>query len=158
MRIHFVDYLVIAIYFLSVIAVGASLKARSSSEFFLSSRSLPAWVTGLAFMSANLGSLEVMGHAANAAKYGMMAASVFYWLGAIPAMIFLGIFMMPFYYSSRIRSSPEYLKLRFDKRSHAFNAIGFAVLTILMSGINMYALALVFKTFLGWPLGSSIWL
>jgi len=118
---------------------------------------LPAWVTGLAFMSANLGSLEVMGHAANAAKYGMMAASVFYWLGAIPAMVFLGIFMMPFYYNNRIRSSPEYLKLRFDKRSHAFNAIGFGVLTILMSGINMYALALVFKVFLNWPLGFSIW-
>jgi len=157
MRVSSLDYCVIATYFAGVIAVGFWLRARtrSSSEFFLSSRSLPAWVTGFAFMSANLGSLEVMGHAANGAKYGIMAASVFYWLGAIPAMVFLGIFMMPFYYNNRIRSSPEYLKLRFDERSHAFNAIGFAVLTILMSGINMYALALVFKVFLNWPIGVS---
>jgi solute:Na+ symporter, SSS family len=157
MRVSSLDYCVIATYFAGVIAVGFWLRTRtrSSSEFFLSSRSLPAWVTGFAFMSANLGSLEVMGHAANGAKYGMMAASVFYWLGAIPAMVFLGIFMMPFYYNNRVRSSPEYLKLRFDERSHAFNAIGFAVLTILMSGINMYALALVFKVFLNWPIGVS---
>jgi SSS family solute:Na+ symporter len=157
MRISFIDYCVIAAYFAGVISVGLWLRARtsSSSEFFLSRRSLPAWVTGFAFMSANLGSLEVMGHAANGAKYGMMAATVFYWLGAIPAMVFLGIFMMPFYYNNQVRSSPEYLKLRFDERSRAFNAVGFAVLTILMSGINMYALALVFKVFLNWPLWVS---
>jgi SSS family solute:Na+ symporter len=159
MRIHFIDYLIIAAYFGVVIGIGYFLKGRTktSSEFFSSGRSLPAWITGLAFISANMGSLEVMGHAANAAKYGMMAAGVFYWLGAIPAMVFLGIFMMPFYYGNRVRSSPEYLKLRFDERARGFNAIGFAVLTVLMSGINMYAMALVFEVFLHWPMNFSIW-
>ena len=140
--------------------IGYFLRKRTttSAEFFSSSRSLPSWVTGLAFISANLGSLEVMGHAANAAKYGMMAAGVFYWLGAIPAMLFLGIYMMPFYYGNAVKSSPEYLKLRFDERARGFNAIGFAVLTIFMSGINMYGMALVFKVFLGWPMNVSIWI
>lgn len=159
MKIHFADYVIIAIYFCLVIGIGYFLRSRAktSEEFFSSGRSLPAWITGLAFISANLGSLEVMGHAANAAKYGMMAASVFYWLGAIPAMVFLGIYMMPFYYNNHVRSSPEYLKLRFDERARGFNAIGFAVLTIFMSGINMYAMALVFRVFLGWPINLSIW-
>jgi SSS family solute:Na+ symporter len=159
MRIHFADYLIIASYFGAVIVVGLLLRRRpkTGTEFFLSGRALPAWITGLAFMSANLGSLEVMGHAANAAKYGMVAAGAFYWLGAIPAMIFLGIFMMPFYYGNRVRSSPEYLKLRFDERARGFNAVGFAVVTILMSGINMYAMALIFKIFLDWPMDVSIW-
>jgi SSS family solute:Na+ symporter len=158
-KIHFIDYLIIVIYFGVVVGIGYLLHARAktSAEFFTSGRSLPAWITGLAFISANLGSLEVMGHAANAAKYGMMAASVFYWLGAIPAMVFLGVYMMPFYYRNQVRSSPEYLKLRFDERARGFNAIGFAVLTIFMSGINMYAMALVFKVFLNWPMGLSIW-
>lgn len=159
MKIHFLDYVVLVVYFGLVIGIGYFLRGRSktSEEFFSSSRSLPAWITGLAFISANLGSLEVMGHAANAAKYGMMAAGVFYWLGAIPAMVFLGVFMMPFYYRNQVRSSPEYLKLRFDERARGFNAIGFAVLTVFMSGINMYAMALVFKVFLGWPMDVSIW-
>lgn len=159
MKIHLLDYLIIVTYFGVVIGIGYVLhgRAKTSSEFFSSGRSLPAWITGLAFISANLGSLEVMGHAANAAKYGMMAASVFYWLGAIPAMVFLGVFMMPFYYGNQVRSSPEYLKLRFDERARGFNAIGFAVLTVFMSGINMYAMALVFKVFLNWPMGLSIW-
>lgn len=159
MATHTVDYVIIALYFLLVIGIGVRLRARagSSAEFFHSGRSLPAWVTGLAFISANLGSLEVMGHAANAAKYGMMSATCFYWLGAIPAMVFLGIFMMRFYYGNRVRSSPEYLKLRFDERARGFNAIGFAVLTIFMSGINMYAMALVFKVFLNWPMDACIW-
>ena len=158
MKTHFTDDLIIIAYFGVVIGIGYYLKARTrtSEEFFISGRSLPAWITGLAFISANLGSLEVMGHAANAAKYGMMAASVFYWLGAIPAMVFLGVFMMPFYYSNKVRSSPEYLKLRFDERARGFNAGSFAILTVFMSGINMYAMALVFKIFLGWPMGVSI--
>ncbi len=159
MRTHLYDYIIIATYFGVVLGIGYLLKtrAKTSAEFFTSGRSLPAWITGLALISANLGSLEVMGHAANAAKYGVMAASVFYWLGAIPAMVFLGLFMMPFYYHSGVRSSPEYLKLRFDERARGFNAIGFAVLTVFMSGINMYAMALVFKVFLNWPMGLSIW-
>jgi SSS family solute:Na+ symporter len=160
MKVHLLDYLIIATYFATVIFTGYLLRRRteSGSEFFLSGRTLPSWITGLAFMSANLGSLEVIGHAANAAKYGMMAASLFYWLGAIPAMVFLGVFMMPFYYGNRVRSSPEYLKLRFDERARAFNAIGFGVLTIFMSGINMYAFALVFNLFLNWSMNFSIWI
>jgi len=159
MSVHLIDYLIIAVYFAFVLGIGYVLRAhaKTSADFFLSGRALPAWVTGLAFMSANLGSLEVMGHAANGAKYGMMAASCFYWLGAIPAMVFLGIFMMPFYYGNKVRSSPEYLKLRFDERARGFNAIGFAVLTIFMSGINMYAMALICKVFLNWPMSFSIW-
>jgi SSS family solute:Na+ symporter len=159
MAIHWVDYLVIGTYFVFVLAIGYGLRkhTKTSTDFFLSGRSLPAWVTGLAFISANLGSLEVMGHAANAAKYGMMAATCFYWLGAIPAMLFLGVFMMPFYYGNRVRSSPEYLRMRFDERARGFNAIGFAILTIFMSGINMYAMALIFKVFLNWPMHVSIW-
>ncbi len=159
MQLHWADYCIIAGYFAVVIGVGIFLKRRTRTgiDFFLSGRSLPAWITGLAFMSANLGSLEVMGHAANAAKYGMMAASCFYWLGAIPAMIFLGVFMMPFYYGNKVKSSPEYLSLRYDERARGFNAVAFAVLTVFMSGINMYAMALVFKVFLGWPMDASIW-
>src|SRR2546426_11323128 len=112
MRLHPLDYLIVGTYFAGVIALGWFLKGRTrtSEDFFVSGRSLPAWVTGIAFMSANLGSLEVMGHAANAAKYGMVAAGCFYWLGAIPAMLFLGVFMMPFYYGNRVSSVPEYLK------------------------------------------------
>ena len=160
MKLHLVDQAIIVGYFIFVLGIGFLLKKqnRSGVEFFLSGRSLPAWITGLAFISANLGSLEVMGHAANAAKYGMMAASCFYWLGAIPAMLFLGVFMMPFYYRAKVRSSPEYLKLRFDERCRGFNAIGFGVLTILMSGINMYAMALVFNIFLNWSMDASIWI
>jgi solute:Na+ symporter, SSS family len=158
--VHLLDYIIIATYLIAVVGIGYFLqgRAKTSEEFFSSDRSLPSWVTGLAFISANLGSLEVMGHAANAAKYGMMAASVFYWLGAIPAMVFLGVYMMPFYYQNHVRSSPEYLKLRFDERARGFNAIGFAVLTIFMSGINMYAMALIFKVFLNWPVNISVWL
>ncbi len=159
MAIHWVDYLIIGTYFVFVMGIGYTLREHTKTwtDFFLSGRSLPAWITGLAFISANLGSLEVMGHAANAAKYGMMAATCFYWLGAIPAMLFLGVFMMPFYYGNRVRSSPEYLRLRFDERARGFNAIGFAILTIFMSGINMYAMALIFKVFLNWPMHVSIW-
>lgn len=127
----------------------------SSEDFFLSGRSIPSWITGLAFISANLGAIEVMGMAANGAEYGIMTAH-FYWIGAIPAMVFLAIFMMPFYYGSRIHSVPEYLKLRFNEATRAFNAISFALMTILMSGINMYAMALVFNLLLKWDMTASI--
>jgi SSS family solute:Na+ symporter len=151
------DYLIIGIYFVFVLAIGFVLKKdmKTSEDFFLSGRSIPSWITGLAFISANLGAIEVMGMAANGAEYGIMTAH-FYWVGAIPAMLFLAIFMMPFYYGSKVRSVPEYLKLRFNEPTRAFNAISFAVMTVLMSGINMYAMALVFKLLLNWSMDMSI--
>lgn len=157
LQVGFVDYLIIAIYFAFVLGIGFSLKKQmvNTEEFFLSGRSIPSWITGLAFLSANLGAIEVMGMAANGAQYGMMTAH-FYWVGAIPAMLFLAIFMMPFYYGSRIHSVPEYLKRRFNEPTRAFNAISFAIMTVLMSGINMYAMALVFKLLLNWDMTASI--
>jgi len=157
MKLQLIDYAVIALYVAFVLGVGAVLKKhmRTSVDFFLSGRRIPAWVTGLAFMSANLGALEVMGMAASGAKYGMLT-SHFYWVGAIPAMIFVGLFMMPFYYGSRARSVPEYLRLRFDEKTRAFNAITFAVMTVLASGINMFAMAIVFQLMLGWSLHATI--
>ncbi len=128
---------------------------KGSSDFFLSGRSIPAWVTGLAFLSANLGAQEVIGMAASGAKYGIMT-SHFYWVGAIPAMVFLAIFMMPFYYGSRARSVPEYLKLRFDEKTRGFNAISFAVMTVFSSGISLHALAKLLETLLGWHYGMCI--
>ena len=130
------------VYFVFVIGIGWALKRymKGSADFFLSGRSIPAWVTGLAFISANLGAQEVIGMAASGAKYGIMT-SHFYWVGAIPAMVFLAIFMMPFYYGSKARSVPEYLKLRFDEKTRGFNAISFAVMTVFSSGISMHALA-----------------
>ncbi|MCC6981077.1 MAG: Na+/galactose cotransporter, partial [Candidatus Melainabacteria bacterium] len=128
---------------------------KSSEDFFLSGHNIPSWVTGLAFLSANLGAIEVMGMAANAAQYGVMTAH-FYWVGAIPAMVFLAVFMMPFYYGSKVRSVPEYLKMRFNEPTRALNAISFAVMTVLMSGINLYAMALVFKLLLNWSIDASI--
>lgn len=152
-----IDYVIIGVYFVFVIAIGYVLKRnmKTSEDFFLAGHKIPSWVTGLAFISANLGAIEVMGMAANAAQYGMMTAH-FYWLGAIPAMVFLALFMMPFYYSSKIRSVPEYLKHRFNEPTRAFNAISFAIMTVLMSGINLYAMALVFQTLLQWPMDASI--
>jgi SSS family solute:Na+ symporter len=157
MELRFIDYLVLGLYSVYVLAVGYTLKGqmRTSEDFFLSGRSLPSWITGLAFMAANLGALEVMGMSANGAKYGMLT-NHFYWVGAIPAMVFLALFMMPFYYSSRIRSVPEYLKLRFDEKTRGLNAISFAVMTVMMSGINMYAMALVLNLLLGWSIHASI--
>jgi SSS family solute:Na+ symporter len=151
------DWAVIVVYFTFVLGIGFALKRfmKSSEDFLLSGRSLPSWVTGLAFLSANLGALEVMGMAGNGYKYGLLTAH-FYWVGAIPAMIFVGIFMMPFYYGSRARSVPEYLKLRFDEKTRGLNAFSFALLTVLMSGINMYAMALVFKVMLGWSFHFSV--
>ena len=159
MQLTWVDYLIIAIYFVFVLGIGFLVKSRmkSSSEFLQSGRSLPLWITGLAFISANLGAQEVIGMAASGAKYGI-ATSHFYWVGAIPAMVFLGIFMMPFYYGSRARSVPEYLVLRFDEKTRTFNAVTFAAMTLFSSGVSLYALAILFQTLLGWPFDFSIML
>ena len=145
-----IDYAIMAVYFAAVLGVGFALKRvmRTSTDFFLAGKTLPAWVTGLAFISANLGAQEVIGMGASGAKYGI-ATSHFYWIGAIPAMLFVGIFMMPFYYGSRARSVPEYLKLRFDEKTRTLNALSFAVMTIFSSGISMYALGLLLKLVLG---------
>src|SRR6478672_9779634 len=152
-----IDYLIVAVYFAFVLGIGWALKRfmKGSSDFFLSGRSIPAWVTGLAFLSANLGAQEVIGMAASGAQYGIMT-SHFYWVGAIPAMVFLAIFMMPFYYGSKARSVPEYLKLRFDEKTRGFNAISFAVMTVLSSGISLYAMGLLLETLLGWDFSFSI--
>ncbi|MDD2763512.1 MAG: sodium:solute symporter family protein [Opitutaceae bacterium] len=145
-----VDYLILAIYFAFVIAIGWILRKylKTSADFFESGRSLPAWVCALGFIGANLGAQEVIGMAASGAKYGI-ATSHFYWIGAIPAMVFVGVFMMPFYYGSKARSVPEYLKLRFDEKTRAFNALSFAVMTVFSSGISMHALALLLHSILG---------
>jgi SSS family solute:Na+ symporter len=136
------DWLLMLVYFAFVLGVGVALKRRTttSTDFFQAGRALPAWVCGLAFISANLGAQEIIGMAASGAKYGI-ATSHFYWIGAIPAMVFLGVFMMPFYYGSRARSVPEYLRLRFDEKTRGFNAISFALMTVFSSGISMYAMA-----------------
>src|SRR5713226_5384460 len=145
------------IYFVFVLGVGWALRRymKTSTDFFLSGRSIPAWITGLAFISANLGAQEVIGMGASGAKYGIMT-SHFYWIGAIPAMAFVGIFMMPFYYGSRARSVPEYLKLRFDEKTRGFNAISFAFMTVLSSGISLYAMGLLLKALLGWDFTFSV--
>jgi len=145
------------IYFLFVLGIGFALKRymKTSTDFFLSGRSIPAWITGLAFLSANLGAQEVIGMGASGAKYGI-ATSHFYWIGAVPAMIFLGVFMMPFYYGSRARSVPEYLKLRFDEKTRGFNAITFATMTVFSSGISLYAVGLLLQALLGWDFTVSI--
>jgi SSS family solute:Na+ symporter len=157
--IHFggIDYLIVAVYFVFVLGIGWKLKGamKGSGDFLTSGRSIPAWVAALAFLSANLGAQEVIGMAASGAKYGMMT-SHFYWVGAIPAMVFLGVFMMPFYYGSKARSVPEYLKLRFDEKTRGFNAFSFAVMTMFSSGISMYAMAKLMGLLLGWSFGSSI--
>lgn len=159
LKVNFIDYLIITIYFIFVLGIGYFLRKAmiTSNDFLLSGRKIPAWITGLAFISANLGALEVMGMSASGAKYGMLTAH-FYWLGAIPAMVFVGVFMMPFYYGSKARSVPEYLKLRFDEKTRAFNALSFAVMTVLASGISMYAIAIVFQMMLGWSIHFSIFI
>jgi solute:Na+ symporter, SSS family len=154
-----IDYSILLLYFLFVLGIGWALKRhmKSSADFFLSGRSIPAWITGLAFLSANLGAQEVIGMGASGAQYGI-TTSHFYWIGAIPAMVFLGIFMMPFYYGSKARSVPEYLKMRFDEKTRGLNAIAFAVMTVFSSGISLYALALLLQTLLGWNFTFSIWI
>src|SRR6266568_4614838 len=146
-RLMPIDYVILTVYFAFVLGIGWVLKrqTKTSEDFFLSGRSIPAWVAGLAFLSANLGAQEVIGMAASGAKYGI-ATSHFYWVGAIPAMVFVGVFMMPFYYGSRARSVPEYLKLRYDEKTRGFNAISFAVMTVFSSGISMYAMARLIQT------------
>ena len=152
-----IDYTILIIYFVFVLGIGWALRRviRSSEDFFLSGRSIPAWIAGLAFISANLGAQEVIGMAASGAKYGIMT-SHFYWVGAMPAMVFVGLFMMPFYYGSRARSVPEYLKLRFDEKTRGLNAITFAIMTIFSSGISMYALAKLLELVIGWSFDASI--
>jgi SSS family solute:Na+ symporter len=142
MTLTWLDWLLMLVYFAFVLGIGVALKNKTttSTAFFQAGRAIPAWVCGLAFISANLGAQEIIGMAASGAKYGI-ATSHFYWVGAIPAMVFLGIFMMPFYYGSRARSVPEYLRLRFDEKTRAFNAISFALMTVFSSGISMYAMA-----------------
>jgi solute:Na+ symporter, SSS family len=157
LRLATIDYVILGTYLLFVLGIGIALKRymRSSADFFLSGRSIPAWVAGLAFLSANLGAQEVIGMAASGAKYGI-ATSHFYWIGAIPAMAFVGVFMMPFYYGSRARSVPEYLRLRFDEKTRGFNAISFATMTVFSSGISMYALGLLLSAIVGWTFDVSI--
>ena len=147
MNLTIIDWLIMLVYFVFVLGIGFALKRymRTSNDFFLAGRSIPAWVCGLAFISANLGAQEVIGMGASGAKYGIIT-SQFYWIGAIPAMAFVGIFMMPFYYGSKARSVPEFLRLRFDEKTRALNAFSFAIMTILSSGISMYAMALLIQT------------
>jgi solute:Na+ symporter, SSS family len=154
-----IDYVILALYVAFVIGIGWVLKAymKTSSDFLMAGRSIPAWVTGLAFMSANLGALELVGMAASGAKYGI-ATSHFYWVGAIPAMVFLAVFMMPFYYGSKARSVPEYLKLRFDEKTRGLNSITFAVMTVFASGISMNALAKLLNQLLGWNYHGALWI
>src|SRR6478736_3603508 len=151
------DYLILIIYFIAVLGIGFAAKRyiKTSLDYFLSGRSLPAWITGLAFISANLGALEVIGMSANGAQYGVATVN-YYWIGAIPAMVFLGLVMMPFYYGSKIRSVPEFLRLRFNDPAHKFNSWTFAIATVLIAGVNLYALALVLQILLGWPLLAGI--
>ncbi|HEY9722056.1 MAG TPA: sodium:solute symporter family protein [Oscillatoriaceae cyanobacterium] len=157
MHPQWIDYAVMAIYAAFVVGIGFALKrgVKDSKDFFLAGKRIPGWITGLAFLSANLGALEVMGMAANGAKYGILT-NHFYWVGAIPAMVFVGVFMMPFYYGSKARSVPEYLKLRFDEKTRGLNAVSFAAMTVLASGINMFAMAKVFNLILGWSMDASI--
>jgi SSS family solute:Na+ symporter len=159
MKLHVADYLIILLYFVFVISVGFIIKRqiKSSNDFLTSNRRIPLWITSLAFISANLGAQEVLGMVASGAKYGIMTVH-FYWVGAIFAMVFLGVFMMPFYYGSKARSVPEYLAMRFDEKTRGLNAISFAVMTVFSSGISLYALAKLLELILNWPFDISIWL
>lgn len=158
-QLAFIDYAILAVYVVFVVGIGFALKRsmKSSADFFMSGRAIPAWITGLAFISANLGALELVGMGASGAKYGI-ATCHFYWVGAIPAMIFLAVFMMPFYYGSKARSVPEYLKLRFDERTRCLNSISFAVMTLMASGISMHMLAKLLHELLHWPYDASLWI
>ncbi len=153
-----VDLVIIVFYFALVLSIGFYLKgqANTGEDFFMAGREMTAWVAGLAFLSANLGSLELMGWAGNSYKYGILAAH-WYWIGAIPSMLFLALVMMPFYYVCKTHSVPGYLKLRYGPGAQAISSISFAFMTVLMSGINMYAMAVVMKVVLGWNMHVSIW-
>src|SRR5258706_3452399 len=156
-HLAWIDYTILLAYVAFVIGIGWMLSRymKASSYFLTSARSIPTWLTGLAFISANLGALELVGMAASGAKYGISTAH-FYWVGAIPAMIFLAVFMMPFYYGSKARSVPEYLKMRFDERVRALNSVAFAVMTIFASGISMNALAKLLNQLLGWNYNAAL--
>src|SRR5215472_9989917 len=158
-HLHKIDYTILLAYVGFVIGIGWALARymKTSSDFLTSARSIPTWVTGLAFISANLGALELVGMAASGARYGISTAH-FYWVGAIPAMIFLAVFMMPFYYGSKARSVPEYLNMRFDGRVRCLNSIAFAVMTIFASGISMNALAKLLNHLLGWNYDLALWI
>ena len=152
-----VDYGLVVVYFAVVLLIGFAARRRVSDslDFFLSGRSLPAWVTGLAFISANLGAVEIVGMSANGAQFGM-ATMHYFWIGAVPAMLFLGVVMMPFYYGSKVRSVPEFMRRRFGTGAHLVNAISFAVAQVLIAGINLYLLAHIVQLLLGWPLWVSL--
>ena len=152
------DMVIIAVYFVMVLGIGIYLKkyATSGEDFFLAGREMTAWVAGLSFISANLGAIELLGWAASAYEYGMLAAHA-YWIGALPAIVLLALVMMPFYYLSKTHSVPGYLQLRYGEDTRALTGISFAVITVLMSGINMYAMALVLKVVVGWNIHFSIW-
>ncbi|WP_432561830.1 sodium:solute symporter family protein [Kineococcus sp. SYSU DK003] len=152
-----IDYAFVVVYFAVVLGVGfiARRTVHDSRDFFLSGRRLPAWITALAFLSANIGAVELIGMAANGAQYGMPTTH-YYWIGAIPAMVFLGLVMMPFYYGSKVRSVPEFLRLRFNRATHLYQSVVFAIATALVAGINLYALALLVNVLIGWPIWLSI--
>src|ERR1700685_3107395 len=158
LNLSLVDIAIIAMYFLTVLGIGFYLKkfTQTGEDFFLAGREMTAWIAGLSFVAANLGSLELMGWAASAYQYGILATH-WYWIGAIPAMLFLGIVMIPFYYISRTHSVPGYLQLRYGEGARALSAISFGFMTVLMSGINMYSMAIVMKVVLGWDITTSIW-
>src|SRR5579859_695828 len=157
-RLSPVDLAIIAIYFLAVLCIGFYLKrfAKSGEDFFLAGRKMTAWVAGLSFLAANLGSLELLGWAGSSDQYGALAAH-WYWIGAISGMLYQGIVMMPFYYISKTHSVPGYLQLRYGKAASGLSAVSFAFMTILMSGVNMFSMAVVLKVMLGWDLNFSIW-
>jgi SSS family solute:Na+ symporter len=159
MTLSTVDLAIIVLYFMAVLGIGFYLKrfTKTGEDFFLAGREMTAWIAGLSFLAANLGSLELMGWAASAYQYGILAVH-WYWVGAIPAMIFLGIVMIPFYYISKTHSVPGYLQLRFGEPARALSAVSFGLMTVFMSGINMYSMALVMKVVLGWDIHVSIWI
>src|SRR5450432_3412059 len=159
LKLAAIDYIILALYFAFVLGIVWRLRRKiaTSGDFLTSGHSVPVWITSLAFLAANLGAQELVGMSGNGAKYGIITAH-FYWVGAVPAMIFVGLFMMPFYYGSRARSVPEYLKLRFDEKTRGLNAITFAVMTIFSSGISMYALGKLFQLVLGWSFTNSVFL
>src|ERR1700733_667587 len=159
LSLSFIDVLIIVLYFVMILGIGFYLKSftKTSEDFFMAGRSMTAWVAGLSFLAANLGSLELMGWAAAAYQYGILATH-WYWIGAIPTMLFLGIVMMPFYYISKTHSVPGYLKLRYGEPARVLSAVTFGVMTVMMSGINIYSMALVMKAILGWNINYSIWI
>ena len=152
LNLGWLDYVLVAIYFVFVLGIGfiARSQISTSLDFFLSGRRLPAWVTGLAFISANLGAIEIMGMSANGAEVGLSTMH-YYWIGAVPAMLFLGVVMMPFYYGSKVRSVPEFMRRRFGPGAHLVNAISFAIAQVLIAGVNLFLLATVINALLGWP-------